>query len=44
MEQEIAKSQNEIKCARADLEKAARRIAFCLTAIHNLKDRDIQEK
>lgn len=36
---EIAKAQNELKCARADVEKASSRLAFTLTAIHNLKQR-----
>lgn len=39
MEMEIAKAQNEIRCARVDVDKASRRIAFTLSAIHNLKDR-----
>jgi len=43
MEMEIAKAQNELRCARADVEKASNRIAFCLSAIHNLTDRDIKE-
>lgn len=43
MEMEIAKAQNELKCANADAQKASNRIAFCLSAVHNLKDRDIQE-
>ena len=43
MEMEIAKAQNEIRCAKADVEKASNRIAFCLTAIHDLKNRDIEE-
>lgn len=46
METEIAKAQNEIRCARADVEKASKRLAFCLSAVHNLKDRldkDIKE-
>jgi len=46
MEMEIAKAQNEIRCARADVEKASSRMAFCLSAVHNIKDRldkDIQE-
>lgn len=43
MEAEIAKAQNELRCARGDVEKASNRIAFCLSAIHNLKDRDIKE-
>jgi hypothetical protein len=43
LEMEIAKAQNEIKCAKADVDKASSRIAFCLTAIHALKNRDIKE-
>ena len=43
METEIAKAQNEIRCARADVEKASNRIAFCLTAIHDLKNRDLED-
>ena len=46
MEMEIAKAQNEIRCAKRDVEKASNRIAFCLSAVHNIKDRldkDIQE-
>ena len=43
MEQEVAKAQNELRCAKGDVEKASNRLAFCLSAIHNLKDRDIQE-
>jgi glutamine synthetase len=43
IEPEVAKAQNEIKCAQGDLAKAQNRLAFTLSAIHNLKDRDIQE-
>ena len=43
MEAEIAKAQNELRCAKGDVEKASSRIAFCLSAIHSLKDRDIKE-
>lgn len=43
IEPEIAKAQNEIKCAQGDLTKAQSRLAFSLSAIHNLKDRDIKE-
>jgi len=39
MEMEIAKAQNEIRCAKADVEKASNRLAFVTSAIHNLKDR-----
>jgi len=31
---EIAKAQNEIRCAKADVEKASNRLAFCLSAVH----------
>ena len=43
MEMEIAKAKNEVKCAEGDIAKANNRIAFCLSAIHNLKQRDIEE-
>jgi hypothetical protein len=43
MEMEIAKANNELRCAEADVAKAKKRLAFCLSAIHNLKDRDIKE-
>lgn len=43
MEKEIAKAQNELRCANGDMSKAQNRIAFCLSAIHNLNDRDIKE-
>ena len=43
MEMEIAKAQNEIRCAQGDILKAQKRIAFCLSALHNLHDRDIRE-
>jgi division protein CdvB (Snf7/Vps24/ESCRT-III family) len=43
IEPEIAKAQNEIKCAEGDVRKAQSRLAFILSAIHNLKTRDIQE-
>tara|TARA_R110000796_G_scaffold104919_2_gene214895 strand:- start:256 stop:432 length:177 start_codon:yes stop_codon:yes gene_type:complete len=43
IEAEIAKAQNELRCAKADVEKASNRIAFTLSAIHNLNDRDIEE-
>tara|TARA_R110000765_G_scaffold163984_1_gene269017 strand:+ start:465 stop:641 length:177 start_codon:yes stop_codon:yes gene_type:complete len=43
MEQEIAKAQNELRCAERDIRKAQNRIAFTLSAIHNLNDRDIEE-
>jgi len=43
MEMEIAKAQNEVKCAKRDVEKASNRLAFVSSAIHNLKDRDLKE-
>jgi len=43
METEIAKAQNELRCAGGDIAKAHKRIAFCLSALHNLKKRDIKE-
>jgi hypothetical protein len=46
METEIAKAQNELRCAEGDIQKAKSRIAFCLSALHNLKnrlDKDLQE-
>ena len=43
MEMEIAKAKNELKCAEGDIAKANNRIAFCLSAIHNLTNRDIKE-
>jgi hypothetical protein len=33
---EVAKSTNEIKCARADLEKATSRITFCVALANEL--------
>lgn len=43
LEAELSKAQNEIACANRDVSKAKNRIAFCISAIHNLKTRDIQE-
>ena len=39
LEGEVAKSQNEILCAQADLEKAQNRQKFILALIHHLKQR-----
>lgn len=36
---EIAKSTNELKCARQDVEKAQSRINFTLAVINELLDR-----
>lgn len=46
LESDLAKAQNEINCAKRDLDKASNRLAFCLSAIHHLKlkqDKDIKE-
>ena len=40
---EVAKAQNEVKCAKRDVEKASNRLAFVTSALYNLNDRDIQE-
>lgn len=37
--QEIAKASNEIRCARADLEKAQSRVKFLLVLTHTLINR-----
>jgi len=44
LEGEVAKAQHEIKCAEKDLLKAQGRLQFALSGLHNLQDRDIQEK
>jgi hypothetical protein len=36
---EVAKASNEIKCARADLEKATNRLSFLLVVINKLINR-----
>ena len=36
---EIAKSSNEIKCARSDLEKATSRLNFCIAVLNELMNR-----
>ena len=43
IEAEIAKAQNEVRCAKGDVEKASSRLAFTISALHNLKNRDIEE-
>jgi hypothetical protein len=43
LETELAKAQNELNCAKGDALKASNRVAFCLSAIHELKKRDIKE-
>lgn len=39
IEQEIAKSYNEIRAAQADIQKASGRLAFVLTAMNSLKEK-----
>ena len=39
LEIELAKAQNELKCAQADVSKAQNRLSFVLTALHDLKTR-----
>ena len=43
LESELAKAVNEVNCAKKDVDKASRRVAFCLTGLHELKNRDIEE-
>ena len=43
LESELAKAVNEVNCAKKDVDKASRRVAFCLTGLHELKNRDIKE-
>lgn len=37
--EEIAKSRNEIKCAKNDIDKANSRLAFALVLVNNLINR-----
>ncbi len=39
LEIELAKSQSELRCAEADVQKVKNRIAFMISAIHYLKDK-----
>jgi len=39
LEQEVAKSLSEIRCAQGDLEKANSRLRFTLAVIHVLKNK-----
>mgnify|MGYP003139155744 FL=1 len=41
LESELAKAQNELKCAHGDINKISNRVTFCLSAIHSLKKRDL---
>lgn len=36
---EIAKATNEIRCAKADIEKAQNRVKFLLVLVHTLIER-----
>lgn len=36
---ESAKAKNELKCAKADIEKAESRLSFCLVLINTLIER-----
>jgi hypothetical protein len=38
---EIAKAQNEIRCARADIEKAQSRMSFLLVVVNRMIDRKV---
>lgn len=40
---EIAKSTNELRCARGDLEKAASRLQFCIAVANELIERKQDE-
>lgn len=42
--QEVAKAQNEIRCAKGDLEKATNRLAFCLSAVNHLTQGDMKNE
>lgn len=41
LEMELAKSKSELTCAQADLAKVKNRIAFIITAIHHLKQKEV---
>ena len=43
LESELAKAINELNCAKRDVAKASNRVTFCLSGLHELKHRDIQE-
>jgi hypothetical protein len=36
---ELAKAQNEMRCANRDVDKANKRISFCLAVINALQNR-----
>jgi hypothetical protein len=39
LESELAKATKELRCAMADVEKTSNRVRFCLSALHELSDR-----
>lgn len=39
---ELAKAKSELHCAEADIRKAKNRIAFIMTAIHHLQNKDMK--
>ena len=41
IEQELAKAQNELKCAYADITKATNRLSFTISGLHSLKKRHL---
>jgi uncharacterized protein YlxP (DUF503 family) len=41
---ETAKGMNEIRCARADLQKATSRMTFAIAAINDLLDRETKDE
>lgn len=43
IEAEMAKAQNEIRCAYRDVDKASNRIAFVNSAVQHLKQRQQDE-
>jgi len=43
LETELAKARHELTCIQGDADKVSNRLAFCLSAIHNIKNRDIEE-
>ncbi len=38
LESELAKARHELNCIQGDAEKVSNRVAFCLSAIHNIKN------
>lgn len=42
MTEETAKAKNELRCAKADIDKTQNRITFLLTAVHHLQQKDMK--